>query len=155
MMRISCAKCSHDKRNEKSQRYKQPDENFLANFFGFRGLAVRIEILSSAFGAKRLSVGYCRTALCTAPVFVCVDISAAAWAKALTVIERLAALRTCCGRIIIPFHSLFTLHVLDRCFALLLHNNCADYEEHSECSTDGRPHCKITEAARDKAEESS
>lgn len=74
--------------------------------FGFRGLAVRIEILSSAFGAKRLPVGYCRTALCTAPVFVCVDINAAAWAKALIVIERLAALGTCCGRIIISFHSL-------------------------------------------------
>ena len=38
MMRISCAKCSHDKRNEKSQRYKQPDENFLANFLAFAAL---------------------------------------------------------------------------------------------------------------------
>lgn len=93
---------------------------------------VRVEVLGSAFGTKRLPVGYCRTALCADSVFVCVDIDAAARTKALTVIKRLAAFGTCCWRIFILFHSLFTFHILARCFALLLHNNCADYEENAE-----------------------
>ena len=132
MMGIGSAKCNHDKRNEQSQDYKQPYENFLTYLFRFCSLTVRVEVLGSAFGTKRLPVGYCRTALCADSVFVCVDIDAAARTKALTVIKRLAAFGTCCWRIFILFHSLFTFHILARCFALLLHNNCADYEENAE-----------------------